>query len=103
MNQLDLDDVTVGDASFPDQLTCDAPKRATEACYRPVKVGDASSDFVLEELVVKDGAQWVVFCKRQAGDGENGVSWVIQMWTYGQSGVVNVDQWVLRDDPWSEM
>ena len=94
--------VRAGDAPYFEKLIHDTHKKAAETGHRPAKEGDESFDTELHEVVTKAGTPWVVFCKRHIVDGEDGISWVIQMWTYGPSGGVNIDQWVLCNGPWSE-
>ena len=91
--------VRAGDAPFFEKLIHDTHKKAAETGHRPAKEGDASFDSELDSVVAKAGTPWGVFCKRQIVDGEDGLSWVIQMWTYLPTGDVDIAQWVTYNGP----
>ena len=91
--------VRAGDAPFFDMLIHDTHKKAAETGHRPAKAGDANFDATLDSVVARAGTPWGIFCKRQIVDGEDGISWVVQMWTYGPRGVVNIQQWAVYNGP----
>ena len=91
--------VRTGDAPFFDRLIHDTHKKAAESGHRPAKAGDASFDTELDFVVARAGTPWGIFCKRQIVDGEDGISWVIQMWTYQPRGGADIQQWAIYDGP----
>ena len=80
-------------------LIHDTHKKAAETGHRPAKAGDANFDAELDSVVARAGTPWGIFGKRQIVDGEDGISWVVQMWTYGPRGVVNIQQWAIYNGP----
>ena len=99
----DTSSVRAGDAPYFDQLIHDTHKKAAEEGYRPAKAGDKGFDAVLDEVVARAGTPWGVYCKRQIVDGEEGISWVIQMWTYNPRGGTDIHQWTLYNGPRARM
>ena len=101
LKEIRQDDTSVraGDAPFFDKLIHDTHVQAAKDGHRPAKEGDKSFDPELDRVVARARTPFVAWCKRQIVDGEDGIGWVIQMWTYLPSGDINIRQWVIYNGP----
>ena len=105
LKEIRQDDTSVraGDAPFFDKLIHDTHVQAAKEGHRPAKEGDKSFDPELDRVVARARTPFVAWCKRQIVDGEGGIGWVIQMWTYLPIGDawrhVDTRQWVIYRGP----